>query len=80
MDIMYKIVSVLIASESNADFTSIALNPKDLKYVSREYDFKYCKKNKKKGKFHILGFTVLRSKDVETGSFILVDNNCLFSV
>jgi len=77
---MDKIISVIIASESNPDFTSIALNPKDLKYVSREYDFKYCKKNKKKGKFHILGFTVLRSKDVETGSFILVDNNCLFSV
>lgn len=74
---MDKIISVLISSQSNSDFTSIALNPKDLKYIFRS---EYSKKNKKKGKFHILGFTVLRSKDVETGSFILVDNNCLFSV
>lgn len=77
---MDKIVSVIIASESNADFTCIALNPKDLKYILREYDYKCYKKNKKKGKFHFLGFTILRSNDVETGSFILVDNNYLFSV
>lgn len=48
---MDKIVSVIIASESNADFTYIALNPKDLKYILREYDYKCYKKIKRKENF-----------------------------